>query len=195
MPRNNLSLPVVVQAATKIADAEGLRQLSIKKLAEALDVKPPALYNHVGSFADLQVELTMQGLVLLRDALAKASIGKAGHDALRAAGAAYVEFAKAHPGLYEATQWVNVWQGDARVMAASEEVLAVMDCIFASYHFDEIKRTNIIRAFRSLCHGFASLEVSHGFGNPVVDVKTSFAVAMDMLLAGMDSLYNDEKGT
>lgn len=190
MPRNNLNLSAVIDAATKLADADGLQQLSIKKLADILDVKPPALYNHVDSLANLQSELALQGLSMLRERLLKAAVGKSKHDALQAAGRAYLAFAKEHPGLYEATQYVNAWQSDKRVTTASEEVLAVIDTIIEPYHFNEADRIDVIRAFRGLCHGFASLDAGHGFGNPLVDSATSFAAALDMLLEGIDRIYS-----
>jgi AcrR family transcriptional regulator len=52
-PRNRLSRERVLQMAIAKADAGGLEALSIRQLAEALDVAPMALYRHVANKDDL----------------------------------------------------------------------------------------------------------------------------------------------
>ena len=52
-PRNRLSRARVLQAAIAQADAGGLDDLSMRKLAEVLEVAPMALYRHVASRDDL----------------------------------------------------------------------------------------------------------------------------------------------
>jgi len=188
MPRNNLSSDAVLNAATELADKEGLRQLSIKKLAENLNVKPPALYNYLDSLDELHVDLAIAGLTELGATMGEAAIGKSGDEALHSVGKAYLSFAKAHPGLYEATQWTNLWNGDPRVIEASEKIITQLRRILEFYELDEIELINTIRAFRSLCHGFASLGLNGGFGNPLVSSDESFEYALKVLLAGIRSL-------
>lgn len=52
-PRNRLSRERVLQMALATADAGGLEALSMRQLAEALDVAPMALYRHVANKDDL----------------------------------------------------------------------------------------------------------------------------------------------
>ena len=52
-PRNRLSRARVLDAAIAQADAGGLDDLSMRKLADVLGVAPMALYRHVASRDDL----------------------------------------------------------------------------------------------------------------------------------------------
>lgn len=47
--RNRLNRQIVLDTAIRIADDSGLEQLTMRRLAEDLGVKPAALYNHVAS--------------------------------------------------------------------------------------------------------------------------------------------------
>ena len=43
----------VVQTASDIADREGLGSISLKTVAEALNIRTPSLYNHIAGLEDL----------------------------------------------------------------------------------------------------------------------------------------------
>jgi AcrR family transcriptional regulator len=66
-PRNRLSRERVLRAAMTQADAAGLEALSMRKLAEQLDVAPMALYRHVANRDDLidgMVDIVFSEIVL-----------------------------------------------------------------------------------------------------------------------------------
>lgn len=52
-PKQRLSTEEVVQAAIALADADGVRALSMRKVAEAVGVSPMSLYTYVPSKAEL----------------------------------------------------------------------------------------------------------------------------------------------
>jgi AcrR family transcriptional regulator len=52
-PKQRLSTDEVVQAAIRLADAEGLAALSMRKVADAVGVSPMSLYTYVPSKAEL----------------------------------------------------------------------------------------------------------------------------------------------
>jgi len=54
VPRAGLSTADVVAAGAALADEAGIGAVTLALLAERLGVKPPALYKHVASLADLQ---------------------------------------------------------------------------------------------------------------------------------------------
>ena len=64
--RTPLDRDVIVEAAIELLDAEGLDQLSTRKLAARLGVKGPSLYWHVKNMAELR---TLIADKLLNDAL------------------------------------------------------------------------------------------------------------------------------
>ena len=103
MPRQGLDTEQVVAAAEELADDGGLEAVTFVRLAAAVGVKPPSLYNHVRGREELIRRITLHGLDGLDEAITSAAAGLAGADALRAAAHAYRDYARAHPGRYEAT--------------------------------------------------------------------------------------------
>ena len=84
--RQGLDAETVLQAAIEIADQQGVEQLSLAALAAKLNIKTPSLYNHIKGLPDLRKQLSKRGLVLVKEAMLEAVIGKAEDDALMAAG-------------------------------------------------------------------------------------------------------------
>ncbi len=102
-PRMGLDLPAILQAATEIADQQGLENVSLAGLANKLDVRSPSLYNHVNGLPGLRKKMAVYGIGLLTADMRHAAVGRSGDEALRAIARAYVSFVRKHPGLYEAT--------------------------------------------------------------------------------------------
>ena len=104
MPRAGLDAEAVVTAAAALADADGLSQLTLAKLAVELGIRTPSLYAHVDGLDDLRARLGARGARQLAGALHVAAAGRARSDGLRAVAKAYREYAHAHPGTYAAMQ-------------------------------------------------------------------------------------------
>jgi AcrR family transcriptional regulator len=98
MPRAGLSTAAVVGAAAELADADGLEGLTLARLAGAVGVRTPSLYNHVGSLDDVRRGVALVALREIGDALRDAAVGRARDDALVAMAHAYRDYARAHPG-------------------------------------------------------------------------------------------------
>ena len=153
--RPGLSAEVVLAEAAKLADAKGIDQLSLAELAHRFRVKPPSLYNHVDSLEALKRNLAMMALHELADTLGKASIGRAKDEAIRSLAAAYREFVKKHPGLYQATDRA-VGASDPELARASDEVVNVCLAVLRGYGLDRRAALHALRGLRSAVHGFAS---------------------------------------
>ena len=82
MARQRLSRIEVVDAAAKIADAEGLEGLTLARVAAELGIRAPSLYNHVASRERLLQELSLRGLRELGQALTQAAVGRSRSAAL-----------------------------------------------------------------------------------------------------------------
>ena len=78
MPRRGLDTARVVQEAARIADAEGLDEVTLARVAAALGVRAPSLYNHVDGRAGLLRLLALRSIDELADALRDAAVGRAG---------------------------------------------------------------------------------------------------------------------
>ena len=48
-----VSKALVIETASQIADEQGLNSLSLKAVAEKLNVRTPSLYNHIESLDDI----------------------------------------------------------------------------------------------------------------------------------------------
>ena len=49
MAKNNINNEIIIEASARIANRIGLDNLSLKLIAEELNVKSPSLYNYVSS--------------------------------------------------------------------------------------------------------------------------------------------------
>lgn len=181
--RAGLDDRVILRAAAEIADREGLEQLSLARLAERLDVRPPSLYNHVAGLDDVRRGLALEGARELAGRLARAAVGKPGAEGVRAIGAAYRAYAREHPGLYAALQRAPA-PDDTALIAAASDIMAILRAALAPWGLDETELVHAIRTFRSLAHGFVSLEAAGGFGMPV-DLEESYDYALTLFIAGL----------
>lgn len=183
-PRPGLDEAAVLRAAADLVDAEGWEALSLARLAEALGVRTPSLYNHVAGLEGLRRGLALMGVRELRDRMGRAAIGKSGPDALFAIADAYRDFAKEHHGLYAASLRAPT-PDDAPLIAAADDTLAIIHAVLAPYGLDEAAEIHAIRAFRSLVHGFVSLELAGGFGMPY-DLEESYHTLVRLLILGLE---------
>lgn len=182
MPRAGLTRERVVDAAARVADAEGLGAVTVARVAAELDVRPPSLYNHVGGRDALRRELARRGLDELATALRTAAIGRAREDALVAVAHAYRAYAMAHPGLYAAT--VGAYPDDAELAAAGGRSVDVVLAVLAGFGLRDGEAIHAARSVRSALHGFVSIERAGGFGLPESG-DASFERMVELLAAGL----------
>ena len=183
MPRAGLDADAVVDAAARLADAEGLDAVTLARVARALGVRTPSLYAHIGGLDDLRRRLGARGARGLAVAMGEAAVGRSRGDALRAAAAAYRAYAHAHPGSYAAAQRPPDPR-DTESATAAEAAVAVVRAILAGYGLEGDDAVHAARAVRAALHGFVSLEAAGGFGIPL-DVDESFERLVALLDEGL----------
>jgi AcrR family transcriptional regulator len=181
MPRAGLDAEAVVTAAAALADADGLSQLTLAKLAVELGIRTPSLYAHVDGLDDLRARLGARGARELAAALHVAAAGRARGDGLRAVAKAYREYAHAHPGTYVAMQ---IASDSDEFEAAGAEVVGLIVAVLRGYGLEGEPAIHAVRAIRSALHGFVTLEREGGFGLPVA-VDDSYDNLVTMLDAGL----------
>lgn len=187
MARTGLNQQTVLQAAIEIADKHTLEKVTLAALAQKLEVRTPALYNHINGLPGLHNKLAIYGLNQLKDTMTNAAVGKSKDDAMWAIAVAYLSFAREHPGLYEATQRSSDWQG-GEVQKAAKELLDLIIRVLNSFGLEDEVAIHMVRGFRSLLHGFASIEQQGGFAM-ALDLDDSFRFLFDTFLAGIHSRY------
>jgi AcrR family transcriptional regulator len=91
----------ILEAARSLIRDEGLRSVTMRRIADAIDYSPASLYAHFPSRDALLAELCQEGFAELRLALEQAA-GDATEPRvrLRALASAYVRFALEHPQTY-----------------------------------------------------------------------------------------------
>ena len=189
MPRKarvRLDKNAVVQAAVEILNTEGVQALTLSHLAGKLGIQTPSLYNHVDGLTGLQQELAVLNARLLADRFSEAAIGKSGSQLFMDVSQALRAYVKEYPGLYmsmlrsSATQQVL----DPNLQQEEERTMKVGFAIMASLGLQGEDAIHGLRAFRSMVHGFATLEVAGGFGLPQ-DCDESFRRLVLALVAGL----------
>lgn len=179
-----LTLEDVVTTAATIADRDGLEAASLRAVADELGIKTPSLYNHVNGLAGLRRELALYGARHLRDVVA-AAMGEGNPiEMVRRSVHAYRRFALKHQGLYQAMLPAPRPGEDDEVYRAMAEPVAVLTATLVDAGVDEGETVHVIRALRSVVHGFIDLEMKDGFGMPV-EVDVSFEKAIEVILSGV----------
>jgi AcrR family transcriptional regulator len=186
MPRIGLDLPNLVHAATELADTQGLHAVTLATLAQKLNIRSPSLYNHVKGLPELRRQLALSGLTQMSKQFKLAVTDKSGDDAVRAFSYAYLTFARAHPGLYEAVQ--RAAEPDDKLLqeAAGEVVQMAVDSL-KGYGLEGDKAIHAVRGLRSLLHGFISLERQGGFGIPL-NLDVTFEKLVNTFLEGFKAI-------
>jgi AcrR family transcriptional regulator len=174
----------VVDEAVRIADADGLGEVTLARVATALDVRAPSLYNHVAGLGGLLRLVSLRGSIELRDALRDAGVGRAGAEAVHAIGHAYRDFARCHPGLYAATVRAPA-ADDAEAKEAAARVAGVVVAVLAGFGLEGDLALHHVRVIRSALHGFVTIEAAEGFGLPL-DLDESFELLLATLIAGLE---------
>lgn len=186
MPRAGLDSEAVVAAAAELADAQGLPELTLARLAERLGVRSPSLYAHVGGLDDLRARLAVRGARALSAALQAAAAGRARTDALHAVADAYRSYAHAHPGTYAAIQRAPEREPDPdpEFAEAAAELVEVLVAVLRGYALHDDDAIHAVRMMRAALHGFVSLEREGGFAMPI-DVDESYRRLVNTLDQGL----------
>lgn len=184
MPRAGLSPAVVVREAADMSDEIGYSRLTLAALADRLGVRQPSLYKHIDSLDDLQRGIAVAAKHELGDILARAAVGRAGPDAIRAMADAYRTWVLDHPGRYAATVRAPL-PDDEEDRQASDEVVSIVLAVLAGFGLTGNAGIDAARSLRAAIHGFVSLEIVGGFGLPR-DPARSYRFMVDVLIAGIE---------
>jgi AcrR family transcriptional regulator len=186
-PRANLTKQTVVQAAAELLNAEGPEALSLGRLAEKLGIRTPSLYNHIDGLPGLRRELSILNARFLAERLSEAAIGQSGPELVMSVMQAMRAYIKENPGLYLSTLRASGAQAYADPELEQEEArnLKVGMAVMASFGLEGEEAIHALRGLRSLVHGFATLEISGGFGIPL-DLDESFTRLVDLFISGLE---------
>jgi AcrR family transcriptional regulator len=187
VPRAGLNSNEVVAAGAALADEVGFAGVTLAVLADRLGVKPPALYKHIDSLADLQHRIAAVAMAEFSEALRDALQGKSGRDALAALFGALRTYVDQHPGRYSATTGAEFHGENDPLFVAGLRVITSIRAVLSSYGIDSADLDHAIRTLRCTIHGFAVLQAANAFqwGN---DPDESFAWMVKFVDAGLRAI-------
>ena len=187
--RVSLDMQTIVQVAADWIDRNGLESLSLASLAQQLGIRSPSLYNHITGLPGLRTEIAIHGCDRLNSVLTRAAVGRSGDVAVRSIAQTYLDFARTHPGLYEAVERITAPE-DPRWRQATETLVNTVVQVFQHYGISDEEAIHAVRGFRSLVHGFSSLEQNGGF-RMAIDLDRSFLFLIDTFLRGLHSMEGE----
>ncbi|MFJ2894078.1 TetR/AcrR family transcriptional regulator [Streptomyces sp. NPDC087218] len=179
MVRVGLTPERLTRAGAELADEVGFDQVTVSALARRFDVKVASLYSHVKSSHDLRTRIALLALEELADRVSADLAGRAGKDALAAFANAFRDYAREHPGRYDAARF----RLDPETAAASAGVrhAQMTRAVLRGYDLSEPDQTHAVRMLGSVFHGYISLELAGGFDHTAVDPRESWRWTLDSL--------------
>ncbi len=183
--KNRLDKELIIQTATEIADNVGLENLTVKLLADHLDVVSPAIYKHFkGGLQEIKRELSFYAWKLLEEKIIRSSVGKSRDEAIRIFCNTYRDFAFRHKGLFRATHWYNSYNSKEEA-EATKGIIAALYQVLDGYQLDDGQKLHVLRILRAFVQGYADIEINGGFGDPIA-TSESFEFAIDTILKGIE---------
>ena len=99
-------------------------------------------------------------------------------EAIHALGEAYVAFVRKHP------DYMKQLLRDEEVRKAGDGIVKLCLQVLQQYGLEGENALHATRGFRSICHGFASIEQQGGFGLPL-DLDISLHVLLETFIKGL----------
>ena len=182
MARAGLDKETVIRKAAELANEIGYDKITLKLLAEHLNVQPPSLYNHIKGIEELQKEIMLFGWRQMDQAMTDAAVCVSGYDALEAICRAFYKYATENPGVFNAMLWYNKFENE-ETRKATKEMFSIINKASTTLNISKKNSEHLIRTYRGFLEGFALLVNSHMFGNPV-SIEESFEISLRVLIAG-----------
>lgn len=172
----------LIDSAAALVNTHGFAALSLAQIASQTGVKVPSLYNYVTGIDDVRQALATRGAQEILTVVVQAAVGRAGTAAIMAVAVAYRAYIVHNPGVYTAT--IQTANPDPAFQHANAELLRILTQILTPYQLSEPDLIHALRGLRSLVHGFATLEISGGFGMPV-NLDASFVQMVQTFIGGI----------
>ena len=192
MPRGNVDKHLVIAEAAALANEIGFSNVSLKLLAERLNIKTPSLYNHIASLEDLKQELMVYGWQDLSGRLAEVLIGESGDEAIRLGCSAFYAYALQNPGVFEAMAFSNRNDGKMNT-EASREFMRILFKVLGKRNIGEENAWHVMRLARSYLEGFALLVNHEAFDLSQVPMKDSFDFGVEGIIDCIHKLEAEEE--
>ena len=99
MSRRNITEELIVETSARIANKVGLDNLSLKSIAEELNIKSPSLYNHITNLDDVKRRIMIYGWKQVSEKIVDSAVGVSEYEALKNMCYAFYDYATTNKGI------------------------------------------------------------------------------------------------
>lgn len=186
MSKNNISDELITQTAAALSNKVGLDNLSLKIIAEELNIKPPSLYNHISGLDDIKEKLMIYGWKQIENKMIDAAVGVSGYEALKNMCYAFYDYATNNKGVFSAMLWYNKYDNEEKNNSTTR-LFHILFKIMKSLNISDNNINHTIRTLRSFLEGYSLLVNNNAFGNPL-SIKESFDLSLEIIMNGIKAL-------
>jgi len=147
-----LDRDTLIATAADLADAIGWNELTLSKVAEAVDRHVSSLYSHVNGLDALRRDIAVLAVTEVADVVWEASVGRSGADALTAIAEAERDFARLHPGRMAALRG-HLGSEDNEFTNQAKRIAQPIRTVLGSFGLDEQKVAIAHRVFSATVRG------------------------------------------
>jgi AcrR family transcriptional regulator len=167
---------LILATARELAEAEGWDAVTTRRLAELIDYSQPVLYSHFKGKAEIMAAVATRGFEELAARLEAETANVTGAtDTLRNVCAAYLDFARSRPVVYEA-----MFVLPTKITFASEETPPALRAAFATFVKalgpDRQESTLLAEVLWSALHGMVVLTQSKRIPATGAEVRLNILV-------------------
>ena len=180
--KRNLSATKIKAVATDMINRSGAEQLSFSRVADALGVKPQAMYAYFKSKEALRAELIVDFLDGITAKIKTELAGVAGKDALRIFGEQLYQLLLAQPEMTRLAFGGVDYQHQSDAYEHLRDLIALLKRLVAPFAQDEAEVLNDSRLFRAFIFGYVQNELWGLFQRSSVPAETSFQVSLNQVI-------------
>ena len=168
MAKNIISDELIIETAARLSNEVGLDNLSLKIIAEELNIKSPSLYNHISSLDEIKERLMLYGWKEKNMCYA------------------FYDYATNNKGVFTAMLWYNKFESEEK-NEATTKLFSLLFRVLQPLNISDNNIEHIIRTLRGFLEGFVLLVNNNAFGNPI-SIKESFDLSLEIIINGIKSL-------
>ncbi len=184
----SLSRQDVIAAAICCIDRDGASALGVSHVARFLGIKPPAIYKHLKSGADLQrataIKLWQQYLIKCQQMISERSITT---DLLKQLGHFTRSFAKTYKSRYQVMMQVQLQPSDPESAVIIQQLLKFLHQALNAYDLTDTQLIDVMRMLNAAIYGFIAVEQA-GLMTLERSTDQSYDVMLDALIVAIKSV-------
>jgi AcrR family transcriptional regulator len=188
----SLSRQDVIAAAICCIDRDGASALGVSGVARFLGIKPPAIYKHLKSGADLQratvIELWQQHLTKCQQMISERLITT---DLLKQLGHFTRDFAQTYTSRYQVMMQVQLQPSDPESAAIIQQILKFLHQALNAYDLTDTQLIDAMRMLNAAIYGFIAVEQA-GLMTLKRSTDQSYDVMLEALIVAIEHIRHSD---